>query len=392
MYFDNKPLKLKLHRNLTKSIKRGHPWLYKDAILNPPHSPTSQLSRIYDKDNKFLAWAYYNSESAIAVRVLSLNEKWNPEIVQQRILNAISYRKQIISQDTTCYRLIHGEGDFLPGIICDIYNKLAVLQLDGEAPSQFWDMQAIAQFLKDNLDIDAVYYKARNQHAIESKFLIGTYENPIICLEHGLKFEIDFINGQKTGFFIDQRENRKYIQSLSENKEVVNLFSYTGGFSIYAGKGFAKKVTSVDISHPATENAQKNWELNQLTAKHEAIAMNVFDYLDQLENEKHKKDMIIVDPPSFSNSKQGMEAAKKAYIDIFTKAARSVKDGGDLVLSSCSSHLDFKGFMEIAEESLSKARCVGQCFLQAGQSADHPFPLVLNELQYLKFAHFKIYR
>ena len=191
--------------------------------------------------------------------------------------------------------------------------------------------------------------------------------------------------GQKTGFFLDQRDNRFYVRGISKNKSVLNLFSYTGGFSISAGLGGAARVASVDISKGAIETANENWTMNDLdSSKHAGLAVDVFDYLAK---DTEIWDHIIVDPPSMSHSEERREIAIQKYTDLFAVAAKKVKPLGELSLSSCSSHVSFDDFFKIISEAMSQARRRGQILRVAGQGPDHPFPHACPELRYLKFVH-----
>jgi 23S rRNA (cytosine1962-C5)-methyltransferase len=210
-------------------------------------------------------------------------------------------------------------------------------------------------------------------------------EPEITVCENGNQFKVNLEKGQKTGFFLDQRENRKYIQSISRGLSVLNLFSYTGGFSISAGRGGAKKVASVDISGGAIDLAEQNWALNGLAPEaHSGLCVDVFSYLASMQE---TWDHIIVDPPSMGHSEEHKSRAQAKYIELFTAVAKKVKPKGQLSLSSCSSHISFEDFFEIITESLSQARRRSQILRVSGQGPDHPYPHSCPELRYLKFVH-----
>jgi 23S rRNA (cytosine1962-C5)-methyltransferase len=209
--------------------------------------------------------------------------------------------------------------------------------------------------------------------------------------ENGLRFRANLIDGQKSGFFFDQRDNRNRIRALSSGRRMLNLFGYTGGFSVYAGAGGAEHVTTVDLAKPAIEDAEANWALNGLQPqKHVGVAADVFKFLEQANAAKDHWDLIVVDPPSFAKSSKHIDAAQESYSSLFTSALRVLDSGGIIALSSCSSHISTELFLEICGTSLSKARRRGTILGIYGQPEDHPFPFVCKELQYLKFVLLKV--
>jgi 23S rRNA (cytosine1962-C5)-methyltransferase len=380
-------LKVRLTRNLRRSILRGQPWVYKEAIAAPPSIDRAQLCRVSDAKGD-LGWALYDPHGPLALRVLSLESPPpTAPYFENRFAQAGALRSSIRSEQTTCYRLFNGEGDLLPGLICDIYGSVAVLQFDGQGPSEFWDRDLISKWLLEKTTCKSVIEKTRRGTAERTIFHVAgeECEKDVVVRENGAAFHVDLEKGQKTGFFLDQRENRNYVRSISEGQSVLNLFSYTGGFSIYAGLGKAKLVASLDISQGAIESAQSNWELNGLDpAKHQGLCVDVFEYL---KNAKELWDHILVDPPSMTHSENQKHAAKLKYIEVFATAARRVRSQGQLSLSSCSSHVSFEDFFEIIDEALSQVRRRGRILRVSGQGPDHPFPHAAPELRYLKFVH-----
>ncbi|MEI6789748.1 MAG: class I SAM-dependent rRNA methyltransferase [Myxococcaceae bacterium] len=370
-------LKIKLSRNLRRSILRGHPWVYKDAIGSPGTIERAQLAQVLDNKDD-IAWAIYDPHSVLALRILSL-EKSLPSngFFEKKFKRAFELRSGIRSARTNSYRLFNGEGDCLPGLVCDIYDQNAVLQFDGQGPGEFWDKDFITQWILANTDCKTVTEKLRRQP--------GEFDNEVMILENGVKFKVNLEKGQKTGFFLDQRDNREFVRHLSAGQSVLNLFSYTGGFSVYAGLGGASRVASLDISKGALELAEENWVLNGLNPElHTSLCVDVFDYL---RNQTESWDHILVDPPSMSHAKEQKEPAIAKYVELFSAAAKRVRPGGRLSLSSCSSHVSFEDFFQIIEEALSNSRRRGQIVRVSGQGADHPFPHVCPELRYLKFVH-----
>lgn len=392
-----------LTRNLRKSLLQGHPWVYREALKidKSPTNATSCLAVLKDAKKEFVAWGIYDPSGPLAFRVLSLKNK-KPDFLEleNQIIHAATKRKSLLQTQTNAFRLINGEGDFLPGLVCDVYDSTAVLQFDGDSLKAFWTeeerLNTISLVLQKvfqnifNKAIKSIVIKERG--ASESLRLVWGKEVPpqVEVLENGVKFNVKILEGQKTGFFLDQRDNRSYVRQMAEGKKVLNLFSYTGGFSVYAGLGQAKEVSSVDISKGAIAQAQENWQLNGLApSAHQGHASDVYDFLND-ESLNKNWDMIIVDPPSMTHSEKQKPQAVAKYIDIFTLAAKKTAKGGDLIVSSCSSHISFDDFEMIISESLSKARRRGQILRVSGQGFDHPYLHAHPELRYLKFVHLNL--
>ena len=381
-------LKVKLTRNLRRSIMRGHPWVYKEALgpLGGPPPDRAQLCQVSDSKGE-LAWAIFDPHGPLSLRILS-TEKNPPAlpVFLSRFARAHSLREFVRSEKTNAYRLFNGEGDLLPGLVCDVYDRVAVVQFDGQGPSEFWDREVIAKWLLENTACKSVIEKTRRSTERTTEHLGGeTCDSEVLIKENGVIFKVNLEKGQKTGFFLDQRENRNYVRESNRAKSVLNLFSYTGGFSIYAGLGQAKKVASLDISKGAILQAEENWALNGLPkAVHTGLCVDVFEYLN---GENETWDHIIVDPPSMSHSESQKETAITKYTELFAAAAKRVGREGWLSLSSCSSHISFDDFFSIISESLSLARRRGIVLRVSGQGTDHPFPHSCHELRYLKFVH-----
>jgi 23S rRNA (cytosine1962-C5)-methyltransferase len=379
-------LKVKITRNLRRNIMRGHPWVFREAIESPGKVDRAQLARVVDAKGD-LGWGYYDPHGTFALRILS-TEKQAPTAAffAERFAKALKLRANVRSADTNAFRLFNGEGDLLPGLVCDVYDKIAVVQFDGQGPGEFWDKQMIAMWLLANAGVTSVVEKTRRSTERSMELLAGEpAASEVVVREHGALFKVNIEKGQKTGFFLDQRENRLYVRQNNRGKSVLNLFSYTGGFSIYAGLGGARRVASLDIAQGAIDLAQENWRLNGLPpGAHQGLCVDVFDYL---RGDTEMWDHIIVDPPSMSHSESGKETAKLKYIEVFAAAAKRVTAQGELSLSSCSSHITFDDFLEIIEEALSQARRTGQILRVSGQGPDHPFPHANRELRYLKYVH-----
>jgi 23S rRNA (cytosine1962-C5)-methyltransferase len=288
---------------------------------------------------------------------------------------------------------LNGEGDLLPGLVCDVYGDVAVLQFDGQGPSDFWQREPIAEWLLARAGVASVVEKARRgARSGESalRHLAGApARGDVVVRESGASFRVDLENGQKTGFFLDQRPNRRFVREIAAGRSVLNLFSYTGGFSVSAGLGGASRVASVDASAGAIALASENWALNGLDPRrHSGVCADVFEFLRAgRESGGESWDHVIVDPPSMGHSEEDKPAAIAKYVALFAAAAKMARPGGELSLSSCSSHVSFVDFMALIEEALARARLRGQVVRVSGQGPDHPFPHACPELRYLKFAH-----
>lgn len=383
-------LKIKLERNLRRSIMQGHPWVYKDSIQTPKNIPTAQMAQVLDNKGE-LAWAMFDPHCPLSLRILS-TEKAPPTNTTfakrfekaKKLRSFLGYNAE--KSPTTAYRLFNGEGDLLPGLVCDVYNDIAVVQFDGQGPGEFWDKNFITEWILQNTKCRSVIEKNRRNSERSTEPLGGaSCETDVVIKENGVQFKVNLDKGQKTGFFLDQRDNRNYIRHVSSGKSVLNLFSYSGGFSINAGLGNAQKVASLDVSRGAIDLAIENWSMNDLKPSlHEGLCVDVFEYLN---GAKEMWDHIIVDPPSMSHSENKKNIAVAKYIELFAAAAKRVNSGGELSLSSCSSHVSFEDFFAIINESLSSVRRKGQILRISGQGADHPFPHACYEMRYLKFVH-----
>jgi 23S rRNA (cytosine1962-C5)-methyltransferase len=317
---------------------------------------------------------------------LKLDDAW----CINRIKSAIALRKRIFNRNTkptTGFRLIYGEGDGLPGLVCDVYNKTAVLQADGEASEKFWNLDGIAKWLADTLKLNHVYQKyGRSGRKHGRDLFSSSSDDRVHFLENGHKFTIDLVKGQKTGFYLDQRENRQQIGRLAESNRVLNMFGYTGSFSVYAGLGGASKVTTVDSAKQALEVANDHWKLNHLPQDaHEIIASDAFDYLTRAIEEGLTWDLTILDPPSFARSEKALDRALPVYKRLIASGALVTTSGGILAISSCSSHVTLEDFLNVIEVGIAEARRKATILGVYGLPPDHPTPLVMPELRYLKF-------
>lgn len=397
-YFNaEKPLRVKLTRDLTKHIKRGNPWIFSDAVTKLK-APEGSYAILMSHKNEVLAHGFYTPNINLAFRVLNLGDKkFNDHEVVTRLVRAISNKKHLLTSDNKCFRLLNGEGDELPGVVADYYDGVIVLKLDGTAAEAFWNKQEIANYFMEEkqLPVKCVYFKRKNREEEKGEILAGECTNltDLEFLEHGVKFRTNIIDAAKTGFFLDQRENRNFIKSVAKDKTLLNLFGYTGGFSVYAGLGGASRVTTVDIAPNAIKGAEINWQINHFSPDmHEALCEDAFEFVAMAIKAKKMWDIVITDPPSFAPNQKAVESAREAYTKIFADSLRLVKDQGFFAASSCSGHISFEVFLEIVQDALSKARRRGKVLLIKGQPEDHPFPFALPEMRYLKFVYLQVFQ
>jgi 23S rRNA (cytosine1962-C5)-methyltransferase len=383
-------IKIVLKSGKEVSLLRFHPWVFSGAIKKMYGSPAEgDLVDVYDNHDIFLGTGHY-APSSIAVRILSF-EKISPDIdfFRQKIEKAIKYRKSIgIIGDNqkNVYRLIHGEGDGLPGLIVDYYNGVAVMQMHSLG---FYKIRKeIASILADLLkdEIIAVYDKSEGTIPHMSgvtgvnEFLFGT-SGPVIVKENGYQFKIDWTTGQKTGFFIDQRDNRKLVETYSADKSVLNMFGYTGGFSVYAMKN-AAQVHTVDSSYSAIELANENIRLNYGEDKrHVSFQVDAFEYLNDI---KDKYDLIILDPPAFAKHNNVLANALQGYKRLNMKAIEQVKPGGIIFTFSCSQVVSRENFRKSVFAAAANTKRIVRILHQMSQPPDHPVNIYHPESEYLK--------
>lgn len=383
-------IKILLKPGKEQSLKRYHPWIFSGAIKKIHGDPSEgDIVDVYDNDNNFLAMGHYAPES-IAVRVLSF-QKIEPDITffRERIQKAILYRKAagiIGNPQINVYRLIHGEGDGLPGLIIDYYNGVAVLQAHSLGFYKIRkEITAILTELLGN-DLIAVYDKSEGTMPFKAKvtvtneFLYGD-SGPATVTENGYKFKIDWTTGQKTGFFIDQRDNRNLLESYAEGRSVLNMFGYTGGFSVYAMKN-AAMVHTVDSSAHAVALADENIKLNYGDDKrHESFKVDAFQFLNDIKN---KYDLIVLDPPAFAKHNNVLDNALQGYKRLNIKAIDQIKPGGIIFTFSCSQVVSKENFRKSVFAAAANTGRNVRILHQMSQPPDHPINIYHPESEYLK--------
>ena len=379
-----------LRNGKEQSVKRLHPWIFSGAIQKISGNPDEgDLVTVYSTDGEFLAIGHYQ-KSSIAVRILSFNDItidqnfWN-----ERIMSAFNYRMQlglVNNSETNCYRLVHGEGDNLSGLVIDYYNGTAVVQC--HSVGMFKNLDCIVKALQQVMgeQLTAIYNKSEGtlpfKAGIENKdgLLWGEIKTEN-ALEYGNSFFIDWIQGQKTGFFIDQRENRKLVEFYAKDKTVLNTFCYTGGFSVYALRGGAKKVVSVDCSARAIELTDKTVAMNFPNAAHESVVSDTFKFLD---NNHDEFDLIILDPPAFAKHGKVLNNALQGYKRLNMKAIERIKKGGILFTFSCSQAVSKEEFRKSVFAAAANTKRKVRILHQLTQPADHPISIYHPEGEYLK--------
>lgn len=393
MVRSGKTVSLRLRKELTRSIKRGHAWLYSDAIDIVPAVGGSVAILSDRRGDKRLASGIYDPQHAIPLRICRTQPPWtlDDQWLAQQLQSAIALRRAAFDDRTTGYRLAAGEGDGLPGLIVDIYDRTAVIKLDGGGPEAFYQPPAIAQWLCQHLPLDRVVLRTR-QRGRAGEALVGDVpQSPVAFLENGLRFTADVVHGQKTGFFLDQRDNRALVERLARGCRMLNLFSFNGGFSVAAGRGGATHVTSVDMAAPAIAAAQEHWSMNDLpAAAHEGVVADCFEFLESAASERLAWDLVVCDPPSFAPNEKSKDKAIAAYGRLAQLSARVTRPQGLLGLASCSSHVDAGTFRELNAEAFGRGRRCATLLAECSQPIDHPTPLAMPELRYLKFQLFRL--
>lgn len=380
-----------LRKGKEESLKRFHPWIFSGAVHHIEGEPAEgDLVEVLNSEGRFIAIGHWQIGS-IAVRILTFQrQKIDIEFWKKRLASALDVRKSIGVAGTAynnMYRLVHGEGDNLPGLIIDIYGKNAVMQ--AHSVGMHVCRMQIAEALKAVMgdDLKAVYYKSETTLPFkaslgqENGFILGESDDNV-AIENGLKFHIDWLKGQKTGFFVDQRENRALVERYAHGRKVLNMFCYTGGFSVYAMRGGAELVHSVDSSAKAVDLVNANIELNFPGDKrHEAFAEDAFRFLDEMDG---NYDLVILDPPAFAKHKDALKNALRGYTKLNTKALEKMPSGSILFTFSCSQAVNKDQFRMAVFTAAAMAKRKVRILHQLHQPADHPINIYHPEGEYLK--------
>ncbi len=389
-------LRLRVQPRAESGLRSGHPWLFADSIQQQNRAGTSgELAVIYDRQNRFLAVGLFDPDSPIRVRMLHVGK---PQIIdrswwKRQLVRALQRRQTVADEQTNGFRWIHGESDGFPGLVLDRYADTLVLKsytaawLPHLEPilallEESWQPARIVLRLSRNIEASV-----RNAVGLaDGAILRGTKPaTPVIFLESGLHFEADVLRGQKTGFFLDQRENRRRVETLAAGRSVLNAFSFSGGFSLYAARGGARSVTDLDISSHALTAAKRNFALNQAFAPvadcdHQVIQGDAFDWLSQ--DGGRKVDLLILDPPSLAKRESERAGAIRAYGQLASAAIGRLARAGILVACSCSAHVRAEEFFEAVGQAAARSRRKFEPFETTGHPVDHP--ATFKEAHYLK--------
>lgn len=389
--YDGSITTLFLRRGKSESLKRFHPWVFSGAIAGANGKLNEgDVVRIVSNENELMGYGHYQIGS-IAVRMLTFREeKIDHAFWVTRLSEALRLRKalQLTGRaDNNIYRLVHGEGDRLPGLVIDVYGKTAVMQ--AHSVGMHMSREQIADALIEASEglIENVYYKSETTLPFkadlhqENGFLRG-HDERNVAVENGLKFHIDWLRGQKTGFFVDQRENRSLLEHYAKGRNVLNMFCYTGGFSVYAMRGGANLVHSVDSSAKAIDLTRANAEMNfPGDARHEAFAEDAFKFLEQAGS---NYDLIVLDPPAFAKHKDALPRALKGYTRLNAIAFRKIKPGGIVFTFSCSQAVNKDQFRLAVFTAAAQSGRHVRILHQLHQPADHPINIYHPEGEYLK--------
>ncbi|MDB5049657.1 MAG: hypothetical protein JWO30_2728 [Fibrobacteres bacterium] len=380
--------KVQIRNERLKSVLAGHPWIFSGALAQKPHIPDGVVVRVLC-GSQFLGIGYYNSHTDIAVRMLTLrDEPIDAGFFAERFRLLRRRKEEWLPARTNAYRAVFAESDGLPGLVVDKYDKTLVAQFHTMGMDRLKPLvvEGLVKAYGPKTVVERSDVAIRTMEGLEDKpvgILHGTDVQEVEIEENGFKFLVHVIEGQKTGFFLDQRDNRQALVKYAKGRTLANCFSYTGGFSVYAAS-VAKRVVSVDISKPATEYCRRNFRLNgHAVNEGDFLAQDVFDFLKEMQPGAF--DMIILDPPSFAKNKKQLTNAIKAYTTINSKALEKLPDGGILVSSSCTSHVDQSTFIKILHQSSVNTRCSLKVLESREQPFDHPYHLSFPEGRYLKF-------
>lgn len=391
----------KITEKQERTVRKGHPWIYEDEIIEQTENiENGSLVDVISKKGQYLGTGLYSQNSKIRIRILdkNANETFTDEFFKRRVRYAIDYRFTVMKDDVSSCRLIHGESDGLPGVTVDRYENVLVSEILSYGMDQRKDIlyRDLIDVLKEyGVTIQGIFERNEGQLRIKEGLeqYKGWYELPelteknpkIMIKENDLLYEIDVENGQKTGFFLDQKYNRKAVQNVVKNKEVLECCTHIGSFALNAIQGGAKHVIAMDISESALHDARKNAELNHMEDKIDFVCEDVFTFLPK-EIEQHKKyDVVLLDPPAFTKSRKTFNNARNGYEKINMQAMRLVKRGGYFATSSCSHFMPMNEFKKMLADAALEANVSIKIIEEKHAAYDHPVLLEIPETDYLKF-------
>ena len=383
-------------------LQKGQMWMYRNNLEQADENiPDGGIVNIISNDGKYYGTGFYSLISHITCRILSKNES---ELIdkfffERRIRFAYDYRKTVEPNNLSNCRYIFGEADLLPGLVVDCYNDILVTQISNTGMEQHKQMiyDILLEVFKENGHIIQAIYERNDIKVREKEGLTsykGFYYNPnnispqTIINENGIQLQVDIENGQKTGYFLDQKSNRVLLRNIARNKRVLDCFSHTGGFALNAAYGNAKAVTAVDVSNTALQQGYQNAKLNHLEDKIQFVQADVFDYLEQLK--VNEFDIIVLDPPAFTKSRKTVNSAYYGYKNINMKAMNVLRNGGYLITCSCSRFMETKLFEQMLLESAKECGVTLRQISVTQQNSDHPILWTMDETSYLKYFIFQI--
>jgi 23S rRNA (cytosine1962-C5)-methyltransferase len=391
--------KVRLKKDLRRAVHEGRPWLYRDAFSAAPEAVDGAVVLVVGKDGRPLGRGFFSASGPIGVRMLTTDRNEEvPKLVRERLELAFASRRPLVeSGETTAFRWVHGEGDRLPGLHVDVYDRYASVLFDGDAARAFYLALELPELLIEtgaSLGLLGILERGRrnDESASETRLLAGAAAGGNVeVLEHGLVFEVDLTRAQKGGLFLDQRDNRARVRALAAGRSVLNLFGYTGGFSLHAALGGALATTTVDVSAPAIDAARRNFarnegRLGERASSNDLVVEDAFEFLERARAEGRHWDLVISDPPSFAPSERARPAALASYRRLHALALRVAPPGGIFCPASCSSHVTVEDFLATVREG---ARDAGRRFElreMHGAGSDHPVRPEFPEGRYLKFA------
>ncbi|WP_040433055.1 class I SAM-dependent rRNA methyltransferase [Chlorobium ferrooxidans] len=380
-------------------IQKGHLWVFSNELANVPRDiAAGETVQLFTHDKKFMGTGFYNPHSLIAFRLLTRkDEQPDKDFFLKRFLEALKLREKTYSpEETNAYRLVHGESDGLPGLIVDRFNQAIVLQ----AFSAGMDVHLplITGVLQELFKPEVIV--VRNESILRELEGIPLYKDVVMgdrkatkqtIYDAGISYDVDVFEGQKTGFFLDQRENRRVIRKFAKDAEVLDVFTNDGGFALNALYGGAKSAILVDASQEALQRAEHNAKLNNFS-EYSLVAADAFDMLEQMGEAKESFDLVILDPPSFTKSRKNLPGALKGYKRLNKLGMQLVKNGGFLATASCSHHVSEEDFLQTVHQAALAAGCQLRLIYKNSQPFDHPVLLSMPETSYLKFACFYLTR
>lgn len=387
--------KFYLYKGRGKRVENGHPWVYTDEIEQYDGDYVNgDIVEVYNYRGDFIGKGYINDVSKIAIRIMTrdINEEIDEDFFRRRLAQAWEYRKKVI--DTSSCRFVFGEADFLPGLTIDKFEDYYVVQSLALGIDRYKSL--IVKLLVDEYGAKGVYERSdasvRELEDMEPTkgFLTEPFDTMIQIVENGVKYYVDIENGQKTGFFLDQKENRKAIHKICKGAEVLDCFTHTGSFALNAGIAGAKSVLGIDVSQHAVDFATRNAELNNLSDVVKFECHNAFDVLPKWSREGRQFDVVILDPPAFTKSREAVKGAVRGYKEINLRGLKMVRPGGYLVTASCSHFMDEELFRKTIADAAHDARRMLRQVEFRTQAPDHPILWNSDESYYLKFFIFQV--